>query len=376
MDNNQSASLFSEEGIDLVELLQKLWSQRLLILKICLAGAILGTGIAFSIPKEYKTNVKLAPEDNRSNKAGQFGGLAAMAGINISSQPSGNGALSVDLYPDIVKSTPFLLELIHIPVCTKDGTVQTSFYEYLKEHQKAAWWSSVFRAPFRLYGGIKTWLGGKQPDLVAKMEVNPFELTTSQEQFIRNAKEKIAVGVDKKTGIISASVSMQDPLVSAAIMDSVLMKLQKYITNYRTQKAKHDLIFNEKLFREARERYYEVQKEYARYVDENRNVTSASYRTEEERLHNEVVLAYGIYNQMAQQLELQRVKVQEQTPVYTVIEPARVPVSAIKPDKVLIVLCSVFFSGVFSVVYILGKEFMRFYKFSRRFMLAEKTTDA
>lgn len=356
MENNQpntpAVPTVGEDEIDLIELAQKLWKERKFILKACAIGALVGLIVAFSIPKEYKTEVKLAPENTSTSKVGQLGGLAAMAGINLGSSASGTDALYPDLYPDIVKSTPFLLELIDIPIETKKGDLKTTFYDYIQEHQKATWWSYIISAPFK---GLAWVISLFKDDETQSGEVNPFNLTKEQEEFIKTTSEKIMVSVDKKTGVISASVMMQDPLVSATIMDIVLTKLQTYITDYRTRKAKHDLTFSEKLFNEAKDSYYKAQKAYARYVDENRNVISASSKTEEEKLRDEMSLTYGVYNQMAQQLEMNKVKVQEQTPVYTVIEPARVAVKAAKPSKILILIGVVFLAGFISIGWIFVK---------------------
>lgn len=351
---NTPTSCLAEDEIDLIELVQKFWKERKFILKVCGIGIVIGLVIAFSIPKEYKTEVKLAPENTSATKVGQLGGLAAMAGINLNNAANSGDALLPELYPDIVQSTPFLLELINIPVETKDGRLKMKFFDYIQYHQYDAWWNYIVSAPFQALKWIISLF--KEDDIQSSGELNSFKLTKEQEKFISSLRKKITVNVDKKTGVISASVWMQDPLVSATVMDVVLSKLQSYITDYRTRKAKHDLAFSEKLFIEAQGNYYKAQKAYAQYVDENHNVISASFRTEEERLRNEMNLAYGVYNQMAQQLEMNKVKVQEQTPVYTVIEPARVAIKAAKPNKAMLLMGIVFLSIFISVAWILGGE--------------------
>lgn len=348
----------SDQEIDLVELARKLWRERKFILKACGVGAVLGLIVAFSIPKEYKTEVKLSPENSQNNKMGQLGGLAAMAGINLGGAVNGEDALSVELYPDIVQSTPFLLEFISMPVETGNGKLRTTLYAYLTEHQRAPWWSYVTGAPFKVLGWTMSLFKDKDPERNV-VELDPFRLSREQESFVNSLRQKITVQADKKTGAITGSTVMQDPLVSAVVMDSVLTRLQQYIIDYRTQKSRHDLVFTEKLYNEAKTAYYKAQQAYARYTDENRNVISARSMTEEERLKNEMELAYNVYNQMAQQLEMNRVKVQEQTPVYTVIEPAKVPLRTSKPNKPVILVAFVVLTIFFSTGWILGKDLFR-----------------
>ena len=77
----------------------------------------------------------------------------------------------------------------------------------------------------------------------------------------------------------------------------------------------------------------EAQQKYARFMDGNQNIIMQSFRTEQERLQNEMNLAYGVFTQVSQQLQLAKAKVQEITPVYTVVQPATVPLRPAKPNK-------------------------------------------
>ena len=344
------------QEIDLAELIQKIWQARKLILKNCAIAAVIGLVVAFSIPKEYVTAVTLSPEMSEDAKGvGSLGGLAAMAGISMGGIGAGD-ALSVELYPDIVSSTPFLLNLIDVKVTTQDAQFSDSLYVYVQEELESAWWNSVMHAPMRALGwGIS--LFKEEQGVGAGPWLNTFVLTKEQEEYLEGISERIMVETDKKSGVITASVKMQDPLISATLVEIVLENLQQHITDYRTRKAKHDLVFTEKLFAESKTNYFVAQKDYARYMDANKNVISARFRTEEERLRNEMDLTYGVYTQMAQQLEQNKIKVQEQTPVYTVIEPARVPLRADSPNKLLILIGFVFIAGFLSVGKIL-KSFL------------------
>ncbi|WP_106828387.1 Wzz/FepE/Etk N-terminal domain-containing protein [Parabacteroides pacaensis] len=336
--------------IDLIAISRKLWKRKKFIFTCGGIGILIALLIGFSIPKEYNTTVKISPENSVESKIGQFGGLAAMAGINLNSVTSPD-ALSTELYPDIISSTPFLLELVHIPVETQKGDIQTTFYNYIIEYQKTPWWNAVIKTPFKILAwGISLF---KDEVLENEELFDSFHLTEDQNEYIKGMKERLRVAVDEKTHAVTVSIDMQDPLISATIMNTVVLKLQDYITEYRTRKARHDLAFSEKLFAEAKDAYYKIQKTYARYVDENHNVILSTYRTEEERLRNEMNLAYGVYNQMAQQLEMNKIKVQEVTPVFAVIEPAKIPLKAARPNKILLLIGFVFLSFVGSITYIL-----------------------
>ena len=341
-----------EQEIDLVELARKLWKERKLILKSCGWAALIALVVGFSIPKEYTTTVTLAPESGGSKSmSGGLSALAGLAGINLGSVQSAD-ALSPTLYPDIVKSIPFSIEMFDVKVTDKKGELNTTVYDYLKEHQKKAWWSYVISAPFKALGWVMKTVKGEEPNDTTRV-VDPFRLTRDQNEIIMALGKKIEVEEDKKTSVIKISVTMQDPLISATLTNTVMEKLQDYITAYRTNKARIDLEYTERLYKESMENYYKAQQEYAVYMDRNQNISLRSAQTQQERLRNEMELAFNVYNQTAQQLQVAKAKVQEDTPVYTVVEAATVPLRASKPSKPLILIGFVFLAGVGSCGWVL-----------------------
>lgn len=340
-----------EQEIDLIELAQKVWAGRKLVFKACGIAVLVGLVVAFSIPKEYSTSVTLAPESGGKSGGGSMGALAAMAGINLGSS-SGEDALSPDLYPDIVSSTPFLIELFDVKVKDQKGKIDTTLYAYLKEYQRGPWWGAVMSAPFKALGWTISLFKNK-PEENGDAKLDPFHLTPDEAGIAGALSKRISISADKKTGVTTLSVTMQDPLISASLTDTVMHCLQNYITDYRTNKARHDLAFTEKLYTEAKANYTEAQKKYATFVDANQNIILLSYRAEQERLQNEMNLAYQVYTQVSQQLQMAKAKVQEITPVYTVVQPATVPLQPAKPNKIMILIGFVFLAGVGSVGWIL-----------------------
>lgn len=342
-----------ERDIDFIALTKYLWSKRKLFLKCCGIAIVAGLIVAFSIPKEYTTTVKLMPETNNiSNKMGNLGGLAAMAGIDLNSGNS-QDAISPDLYPDVVHSTPFLLELFPEEVINKKKTLSTTLFDYMDEHQREAWWSYLLKAPLAGVSYLAELFNGQEEN---QGNIDPFFLTKQQKAIIKELQNRISVYIDKKTQVVTVSVEMQDPVISASVTRKVIEMLQSYITNYRTQKAKQDLEFTNKVLKEAQEAYYKAQQAYAAFEDGNKQIISASSRTEQERLKNEMTLTFNVYNTLAQKLEQDKLRVQEQTPVYTIIEPATVPLKASAPKKVLILIGFVFMTIAGLTGYLLVKD--------------------
>lgn len=355
--NNETYNSAEEEKeIDLLELFKKLLNRKKTIGIWCAVGLVLGLVIAFSIPKEYTTTVTLAPESNDKKSAtGNLGALAAMAGVgNVA---AGGDAVSPQLYPDIMKSVPFSLALLNIPLTDKEGKRKFTLSEYLENDTKSPWWSAITGAPFKLLGMLSG--SNEEEDTGVSDENGPIRITKDESNLLKRLDGCLNASVDAKTFVITINVSMQDPMVSAIVADSVANRLKEYITDYRTNKARQDLDYIEKLNEEARETYYAAQQKYANYLDTHQGIVLYSAQTMRDRLENEAQLAFNVFNQTSQQLQMAKAKVQEETPVYATIEPATVPLKPSAPRKVLILAGFIFLAFVGSCAWILFIEPLR-----------------
>ena len=326
------ASAPEEQEIDLMNLLRKIIAMRKTFYKAVGIGLVVGIIIAFSIPRQYTVSVTLAPEMNGNSKSS---GLASMAAsfLGVSAMSSTSDALNATLSGEIVSSTPFLLELFETRVQTLDGELDTTLVAYL-DTQRAPWWNLILGAPGKALGAIKG-LFSENADTATAL--NPFQLTPKENQKVATLRKNIQANINKKTGITTLSVTLQDPKVTAMVTDSVMTKLQQYIINYRIAKAKEDCSYLEQLYQERQQEYYDAQQRYARYVDANKSLVLQSVRTEQERLQNDMNLAYQVYSQVAQQLQVARAKIQEEKPVFAVVEPATVPLQASNSRKTVVI---------------------------------------
>lgn len=326
-----------ELEINWMEILRKIITIRKTLYKAAGIGLVLGIIIALSIPKQYTVTVTLSPEMGGDKASG---GLASLASSFLGGTATGSSsdALNVTLAPDIVTSTPFILELFNTRVQTLDGKLDTTLVAYLDE-QKSPWFSYIVKAPNMAIKVIKSFLK-EEADTISSL--NPFQLTEEEYQKVKGLRKIITADVDKKTAITTIRVTLQDPKVTAIVADSVVAKLQQYIVDYRIKKAKEDCAYLEELYKERQQEYYDAQSKYAHYFDTNRNIAFQSVRAEQERLQNDMNLAYQVYSQVAQQLQVARAKIQEEKPVFAVVEPATVPLLPSSTNKKIILLGIVF----------------------------------
>lgn len=333
-----------EQEIDLMEILRKIIAIRKTLYKAVGVGLIIGIIVALSIPKQYTVKVTLSPEMGSSKGNNALSGLAASFLGSGASMGDGTDALNATLSADIVSSTPFLLELFDTEIVTSNENKNMTLESYLDE-QFSPWWSYIIGAPGMMIGGVKSLLDDNDENVVSDtIQQGTITLTKKEANKIETLKESITALVDKKTAMTSVSVTLQDSKVAAIIADSVVCKLQEYIINYRTSKAKEDCAYLEKLFIERQQEYYAAQKKYANYVDSHDNLILQSVRTEQERLQSDMSLAYQVYSQVANQLQVARAKVQEEKPVFAIVEPAVIPLNPSGTSKKAYVLALIFLS--------------------------------
>ena len=343
-----------ELEIDLMEYVRKLWNARMLLVKVAGIAAVIGIVIGISIPKKYSAEVLLAPESGKGGGS-SLSGMAAMLGIGNMNMGGDANALNFSMASDIVASTPFILELIDTRVQTLDGKMDTTLVAYLGT-QSVPWWSTLMSLPSKTIGGVMSLFSSNDKPTEEK-PIDPFRLTPQQKGQIGAIQSIINIEPDKKSGMTKLSVTVQDPLVAATMADTVLVKLQEYITNYKTSKAREDCKYWEQLYKERQKEYYEAQEKYAKYSDANQGVILQSVKIEQERLQNEQALAFQVFSQVATQLQMSRAKLQEEKPAFAILEPASVPLSPTGTNKKIIILGLVFLAVTATSAWVLfGKD--------------------
>ena len=250
-------------------------------------------------------------------------------------------AIYPEIYPDLVESYDFIVGLFPVQV-KKDKTGEVYTYvDYLMNHQRTA----LHEYPF-------VWLSWLKEKLVpedstgAAHKTDVFRLTKKEFGIANTIGTKLNCNVDKKTNVITIVVEDQDPLIAATMADSVKSHLQNAITDYRTKKARIDLEYMEGLFSDAKEQYAKARKAYAAYADANQNSILEQYRQKELELENELQLKYSIYQQVVEQMQLAKAKVQEQTPAFTTIQSASVPIKHSSRPKIVTLVIWMFLGAM------------------------------
>lgn len=332
--------------IDVVGIAKKVLAEWKTLLIFATVSAVVGVIVALNTPKAYTTTVILAPELSNGGALPEgLSNIASMVGVDIGGgSGSGMDAIYPQIYPDVLTSSDFIVNLFNVKVKQNGENTSKSYYDHLMYDAKVPFW----RYP-------RIWLSMmfKSKGLKGAKNLDPFNLTKEQDNILNAVRSNISCIVDKNTNVISISVTDEDSRVSAIMADTIQKQLQKYITVYRTKKANNDLAYTKRLFSEAKAQYIHAQKVYASYADANVDLLLEAYKARRDELENEMQLRYNIYNQTALQLQAAKAKVQERTPVFSVIQSSSIPIKASSTPRLFIVVIYIFLGVVLDALWVL-----------------------
>ncbi|MBO5181990.1 MAG: chain-length determining protein [Paraprevotella sp.] len=334
--------------IDILFLFFKLIREWKFLSVFCSLFGLVGLVVALNTSKYFTTTVVLSPESSDNSAiAGKLGSVGSLLGLKMGSMNTAD-AIYPEIYPDIFASTDFLVTLFDIPVTSfEEGNTKT-YFNHITQDAKIPFWSYPML-------WIRNMLA--EEDEIEKRNpgggVNPFMLTKKQMTVCEVIRNRISCLVDKKTGVITLSVTDNDKLIAASMADTVMNRLQQYITVYRTKKARHDLEFMEHLYEQAKADYLKAQSDYATLADSNHDVALLRFKSQMENMENEMQLKYTVYSEAAQQLIMAKQKVQEKTPAFTIIQGATVSLKASSMPRLYILILFVFLGGVSGAAWIL-----------------------
>ena len=322
-------------ALDIKALFANLLAHWKFICAVTAVFTILGVLVALRTPRLYRVTMILAPEyQARTNST--LSARSSMMGLSSMSMNNTPDALNVTLFPEICSSDPFLCSLLPVRVTP-----------YLDIESSMAGAVPDTVTVFAHVLGQDKELSGRQLRKQAKLDaeyfyddsvIDPSQLTPRQYAAVKTLRQAISSEVDKKTGVTTIKVVLDDRMIVKQLADTVCRKLQDFVIGYRTKKAASDYEYYTQLADEAYARLVKAQAAYASSVDYDRSVILQSVNSEKQRLQTDVNLANQIYSQMAQQRELAKAKIQEAKPVYAVVQPSTLPMRSCNSRKKVVAL--------------------------------------
>ena len=349
---NQNNYPVDEQEIDLVELIQKMWLNRGLILKLTAVFMVVGVFVAIFSPKVYTASCDIVPQTSDGSGSSRMSSLAALAGINLN-QSMDVKALSPMVYENILNSTTFRKELMQTPIEFEKAGKAVSFYEYYtsEEYNKPTIGSYIMKYTIGLPFTILNAIRGEQelPQIAAGAAGDAKLIETMNKDEYKVSQilsQSVSIVLTEKKGFVTITANMPEAVAAAQLAQATVSLLQKYITEFKIDKVQSNLDFVQSRYDEAKKNFEDIQFRRAKHRDANQNLIKHSARVEQEKLDAEYTLAMTLYTELAKQLEQAKISVKETTPILTIINPVTIPYKKTKPQRATILLAFTFLGAV------------------------------
>lgn len=333
-----------KKRVDYKQVFSELLKRKRLFYIVLPITFVLSAIYIYSIPRMYSTETKMAPEVENQSSGGALSSLASSFGFDLSNVQS-NDAITPLLYPELMDDNGFVAGLFDIKVSSKDGKINTTYYDYIYNWRQMPWWDKGL--------GFVISLFKKKEKSGKSAQFDPYRMNKASDDVAKEIKGSIKFSVDKKTGVITINVKDQDPLICKTVADSVREHLQEFITVYRTRKARVDYEYYKKLTDEAKQTYERSRQKYGSYADANMDIVLESFKSKQNDLENDMQINFNTFSTLNTQLQAAKAKIQERTPAFTLIKGAAVPIRPDSPKRVFFILTMLMVTFCFTTLYIL-----------------------
>ena len=208
-------------------------------------------------------------------------------------------------------------------------------------HQKYSTLVAFLTAPQR------NWLNRllySNPLTIPQPQANstPLALNRDQEDLLKDLYEHIRSDLDKQSGLILIRAEMPDARVAAQVAQLSINYLKKYVTDYRTDKLRQTLDFLTKQLQQAHTRHTEALRQLTHYQDVHRYTVLQTATLEVRELEANVAVSRTVLDDLTRQFEQTRLRIQEETPIFKVLEQPYIPERRSSPHRKVIVLLFTF----------------------------------
>lgn len=308
----------------LIRTIKHHWRLFVVVMAVALAVSLI---IAYSIPDYYECRVEVAPEFQTS--ASDMEAILSMVNSNLL-QKKQTDAVYPLLYPDVVYSESFTANLFDVPVSTVDNTVHTTYIDYLKKHTRSPWWTRALNGVKSLFK--RSAQGGGDGASVAR-QGSMLKLTPDQMTMVKAIQGNMIFIVDKKSGLTTLIMRDQDPQVCATVADSVMTRLQRFITAYRTGRARQDSIDKSRIYQQAEREFREAERQSGEFNSRYTDLTQPSLLAKKDELEKMAQMKYQIMADAQNKYQVAKAKVQERKPVFTAVQPVMVSAQNAGPHR-------------------------------------------
>lgn len=315
------------DEIDLIQIAKTIWEGKRFVILFSSFFVIIGIITALSSPIVYTSSSTFILSSSNDNKTSSLGGVASLVGINLNASDN-NNRIPATMYPKVVESVEFKRQLLNEYI-DEDKTVKLK--SFLIDH----------------YGlNIEDFITNN----------NKFFVSNGENDLFKILDEIILISVNEKDRFVSISANMPTSEYAANTCISARKILQTIVINTKIKRAKENLNFTLEQLSLKKIEFDEIQNKIAYFEDSNLNIINSKYRNELNKLRAEFQIINSVYTELSKQLEQSKLQVNRDTPVFSVVKEASMPVLRSSPKRTQMVLIFGVLGLLISLVYVIAKE--------------------
>lgn len=353
-----------EDYISLLAIAKRLLGKRKKLLRIVLVFFLFGVFIAIFSPDEFTSKVKfLSQSTSVSRTSGKWSGIAALVGVNLNTGVD-NEEIPSNIYPKVISSLSFQRKLMETKLNFKKIDSGITFSDYFSVHDEKDVVSVVKKYTIGLPKTIIESFKGKKKkkiDVISYRDSLIF-IDSNEQKLRKELNESILFSIDEADGVLTISSTLSEAIPAAQLTKSAYHLLQEEIIAYRTAKAKDQMLFIDKQYKEQKYNFEIAQRKFAQYKDRNKyNITQTS-QIEYQKLQTNYDLSYTVFSELQRQRVAQQIQVNKDTPVFTTINEAIVPIEISNSNGFRNIMVFTILGFIIAIIYGLGIEFIQNFK--------------
>ena len=312
----------SNDEIDLILILKKLYYSRKLIIYITIIFSIIGIAFAFLSTVKYNSTTVFITQ-NQEKGSSSLSGVASLVGINLGSGSFG-GEIPPTMYPQIIQSVKFKRLLLNKVIDDKNNLTLENYIT----NQYA----------------IKE---------VEEKNISDLGMTLSEQKYFDLLNEILTVSVNQKDGFISIGCEMPNAEYSAKVAKFSRELLQNIIIENKIETARQNLIFSEAQLIEKKKEFDDIYSKLAFFADSNLNSVNSFVLNEKNKLESEFQIISAVVEEISKQVEQAKLQLKKDTPVFSTIQEAVIPIKRSSPKRTQLVIIFGFLGFIISCISIL-----------------------
>ena len=313
----------NNDEIDLIDLLKKLYKSRKLIIYLTIIFSIIGVVLAILLPVKYNSTTVFITQ-NQETGSSSLSGVASLVGINLG-RGSFGGEIPSTMYPQIIESVKFKRLLLNQIIDKKNNlTLKKFIIEYY----------SI--------------------DEIEEKEIDDLGMTITEEKCFKILSEDILnLNFNQKDGFVSINAELSVAEYSAIIAKFSRELLQNIIIDNKIETARQNLTFSEGQLIEKKKEFDDIYSKLAFFSDSNLNSVNSFVLNEKNKLESEFQIISAVVEEISKQVEQAKLQLKKDTPVFSTIQEAVIPIKKSSPKRAQLVIIFGFLGFIISCISIL-----------------------